>query len=75
MGLYRTLLPGEEFIAKNSEKWFISRCPTTEGLEFHEIHYGSTLGLIRPIKGVMLCRPDHHSIEMIRHPTRQRKWA
>lgn len=51
------------------------RCPATTGLQFHETDYGSDLGLIRPIRGVILCKADHQYIEMTRHPTRQRTWA
>jgi hypothetical protein len=46
------------------------RCQETTALQFHELEYGSDLGLQRPITGVMLCQSDHQYIEMTRHPTR-----
>lgn len=50
----------------------VIRCLMHAHLEFHELNYGSDIGLIRAIKGVMLCPSDHQYIEVTRHPHRQR---
>lgn len=74
MRLAAVMLPGEDppFRINDPEKWFLSRCPRTTTLEFHEEHYGSDVGMVRPITGYICCDVDHQYIEMTRHPTRHR---
>lgn len=73
MRLVAALLPGEPlpFRINDPEKWFQYRCPVTTHLEFHEVHYGSEVGILRPIQGYICCESDHAYIEATRHPTRK----
>lgn len=63
------LLPGETF-NQGYGSYAIVRCGVTERLHFHEVVYGSDVGLIREITGCMACPQDHGYIERTRHPTR-----
>lgn len=62
------LLPGEK---GPSMLGYACRCPLTDTLEFHETNYGSTLGILRDIQGVICCKADHQYIEATRHSTRK----
>lgn len=65
-------LPGDPSKLLSSE--VAMRCPIAHGLIFHETHYGSDVGIIREIQGVMLCEDDNAYIETTRHPTRGRRF-
>lgn len=75
--LFTILLPGEEMPVRinNPELWYESRCPLKARLQFHEVHYGSKIGLQRAIEGFIVCDTDHQYIEMTRFPHRHRAWA
>ena len=67
------VIPSDTLFPDNRDPCFIRRCPNTEELEFHETHYGSKVGVIRSIKGFILCKSDQQYIELRGHPTRHQR--
>lgn len=68
-GIRTMVLPGE-LTEPLPPTILVARCTETERLEFHETEYGSDVGIIREIAGVIVCPPDHQFFEMTRHWTR-----
>lgn len=69
--LYSQLMPNEE-LKSLPKGYIVLRCPNVHRLSYHEIEYGSDLGILREIDGFILCEGDHRYIEVTRHSHRQR---